>query len=431
MKYRLTLGLAGAALAATALTGCGSSSSSSGSSGSSGKVTLTFSSYAWQPATVAANKTIVADWNSSHPDIQVQYITVDPDSVHDKLVTQFSSHTAPDIIHDEADDIAGFAQQGYLLNLNSLLPADLKSGIPQGVWNSVTIKGGVYGLPSLLQSYVVFANTALLKADGVTLPTTANPWTWEQFEAAAKQATKGGAYGVGWGLKQPVSTVISMALNYGGQFFYTNNGQTTVQFNSAEQQVPETIHNMIFQDKSIAPSTVTEGGSDVLPGFLGGKYAMIVGGNYLTQQILQDQSSTFQWTMLPLLKGDSQDQMADPQTYSIARQSQHPQQAMQFLDYFLNAEHLSQLAQGDWLAPSSTAAQAQLLTDTKGQDGWTAVADSVKSLVNSPTSQLAAYPQWKEQIATPAFQAYLAGSITLQQLGQKLTSGWSQVSGGN
>ena len=106
---------------------------------------------------------------------------------------------------------------------------------------------------------------------------------------------------------------------------------------------------------------------------------MIIGGNYLTQQILQDKSAGFQWTMLPLLKGDTQDQMADPQTYSIARQSRHPQQAMQFLDYFLSAEHLSQLAQGDWLAPSSAAAQQQLLTDTKGQDGWDAVADSVAS----------------------------------------------------
>jgi multiple sugar transport system substrate-binding protein len=427
MKYRLTAGIAAAALAATALAGCSSSSGSSDSAG--GKVTLTFSSYAWQTATVAANKKIVAEWNAAHPDIQVKYITVDPDSVHDKLVTQFASHTAPDILHDEADDIAGFGQQGYLDKLNDLLPKDLKSGIPQGVWDSVTVKGGVYGVPSLLQSYVVFANTALLKKDGIALPTAANPWTWQQFEAAAKKATNNGVYGVGWGLKSPVSTVISMALNYGGQFFYTSGGKTTVQFNSAEQQVPQAIHDMVFKDKSIAPSSVSEDGASTLPGFLGGKFAMMVGGNYITQQILQDKKSGFQWTMLPLLKGETQDQMADPQTYSIARQSKHPKQAMQFLDFFLSAEHLSQLAQGDWLAPASTASQAKLLSDTKGRNGWDAVADSVKYLVNSPTSQLSNYPQWKEQIAMPAFQAYLAGSITLQQLGQKLTSGWTKVNG--
>ena len=428
MKYRLLAGLSAAALAATALSGCSSSSSSSGSTAASGPVTLTFDSYAWQPTTVAANKLIVSDWNASHPNIHVNYVTIDPDSVHDKLVTQFASHTAPDIIHDEADDIAGFAQQGYLLDLKSILPADLKNGISQGVWDSVTFNGGVYGLPSLLQSYVVFANTALLKQDGITVPTQSSPWTWAQFEAAAKQATANGAYGVGWGLKQPTSSMISMSLNYGGKYFYTNGGTTTVQFNQAESTVPSTIHNMIFTDKSIDPASVGENGGDVLPAFLGGKDAMIVGGNYMSQQIIQDADSSFQWTMLPLLQGDTQQQMADPQTYSIARQSKYPQQSMQFLDYFLSAEHLSQLAQGDWLAPATSASQKQLLTDTQGTDGWTTVADSVKSLVASPTAQVADYPQWKEQIATPAFQAYFSGSITLAQLGQKLTAGWSQVS---
>ena len=47
---------------------------------------------------------------------------MDPDTVHDKLVTEFSSGTAPDIIHDEAADIAGFANQGYLADLGVRAP---------------------------------------------------------------------------------------------------------------------------------------------------------------------------------------------------------------------------------------------------------------------------------------------------------------------
>jgi hypothetical protein len=46
---------------------------------------------------------------------------------------------------------------------------------------------------------------------------------------------------------------------------------------------------MIFTDKSIAPTTVGMGGSDVLPGFFAGKYAMIVGGNYSSQQMVEHQ----------------------------------------------------------------------------------------------------------------------------------------------
>jgi ABC-type glycerol-3-phosphate transport system substrate-binding protein len=425
MKHRLVAAATIVVVAAAMSAGCGSSGSKS-----SDKVTLKFSSTAWQAPTIAANKKIVADWNAAHPDIQIQYIPVSADSVHDKLVTQFASNSAPDIIHDEAADIAGFAKQGYVIDLSSQIPADLKSGIPQGIWDSVTMGGKIYGLPSLLQSYVVFANKSLLDKAGVSPSTASSPWTWQQFEAAAKKTTSGGTYGVGWGLKSPVSAVVSTALNFGGKFFYTSGGKTTVQFGAPEQAVPQAIHNMIFTDKSLAPQTVGMAGTDVLPGFFGGKYAMIVGGNYLAQQMVQQAPKGFQWEMLPLLKGDSQQQMADPQTYSVAAQSKHPKQAMEFLDYFLSADHLAQLAQGDWLAPASTQAAQTVLAQTKDQDGWDVVVDSAKNLVASPTVQLADYPKWKDQVATPALQEYFANKIDLTTLGKQLTDGWQKISAG-
>ena len=53
------------------------------------------------------------------PNIHVDYQKVDPNSVHDKLVTQFAGNSAPDIIHDESADIAGFSRQGYLADLGT------------------------------------------------------------------------------------------------------------------------------------------------------------------------------------------------------------------------------------------------------------------------------------------------------------------------
>ena len=82
-------------------------------------VKLKFATYVWQPTTVAANKQIVDSWNKAHPGIQVEIVPVDVNSVHDKLLTSFVGGTAADIIHDEAADIAGFTQQGYLANLTT------------------------------------------------------------------------------------------------------------------------------------------------------------------------------------------------------------------------------------------------------------------------------------------------------------------------
>lgn len=425
-RPRLIVGAIALSIASLALAACGSS----GDKSSDGKINLQFSSYAWQDPTVAATKDIVAAWNSAHPNVQVKYVPVDPDSVHDKLVTQFAGNSAPDIIHDEAADISGFVDQGYLADMSKLIPADFKSSIPQGIWDSVTFKGGIYGAPTLLQSYVVFANKTLLTKAGLTAPTADAPWTWDQFQAAAKSMTTDGTYGLGWGLKSPTAAVLSMALNFGGTYVTGTGATSKLQWGAGEQQVPQRINSMIFTDKSLAPATVGMSGSDVLPGFFAGKYAMIVGGNYASQQMSEQAPKDFQWVMLPMLKGDSQNQAADPQTLSIARQSKHQQEAMDFIAFYDNAENLAKLAQGDWLIPASTDSAKLVATQTQGKNGWDAMSTMGQYLTVAPFESATPYPQWKTQIATPALQQYFQGKLTIQQLGQKLSDGWNQVAAG-
>lgn len=431
MRHK-TLKLLAAMAVLVPVAACGGSSSNgeTGAAGSNtpqGKVTLQFLSLAWQAPTLAANKKIVADWNAAHPNIQVQYIQGDWDSVHDKLVTQFQGGTAPDIVHDEAADISGFAQQGYLADLSSMMPADLKSGIPDDVWKTVQSDKGTFAVPFLLQAYVPFANKALLQQAGIQLPTISSPWTWDQFQQAAKKLTTGGHYGLGWGLKQPTATMMTLGLNFNGQYFYTDNGQTKLQFNAAEQQVPQRIHAMAYDDKSIDPTSLTLSGSDVLPAFFAGKDAMVVEGSYAAQEMVEKAPKSFQWVMLPPLKGDSQKQAADPQTLSVTAQSKHKQQAMQFIDYFMSAKNLAAVAEGDWLIPTTQAAGKQVLADTGGKNGWDVIVNARDSQSNAAFQTVASYPQWKDQVATPNFQKYLSNQEDLKTLGQQLTSGWQQI----
>ena len=62
------------------------------------------------------------------------------------------------------------------------------------------------------------------------------------------------------------------------------------------------------------------------------------------------------WAMFPLLKGQTQQQVANPQTYSISQQSTNKQAAMFFLAYLVNKQNLAKLALGDWLIPSNPEA---------------------------------------------------------------------------
>ncbi|BDZ46303.1 ABC transporter substrate-binding protein [Naasia aerilata] len=406
-------------------------SPSGGGATSAGPVTLTFQSLAFQDTTIAATKEIVDSWNSDNPDTQIKLVQGSWDNVHDQLVTQFQGGTAPDIIHDESADIMGFAEQGYLADLKPMLSDDVKSSISDGIWKSVTTAdGAIVAAPTLLQSYVVFANKDAFDAAGVEVPT-GDSMTWDEFADLSKKLTKDGKFGLGWGMKSPTATVMNLALGFGGTFFKGSGDKTTIDVTDKELEVPKRINAMAYTDKSLDPVSLTQSGSDVLPGFFGGQYAMYVGGNYIAQQITESAPAGFNWVELPPLKGsEGMDQAANPQTMSVSAQSKAPEQAAKFVEYFINAENLAKLAEGDWLIPSSQDARDQVLKDTKGENGWDQTIASGDSLVAAPFQAAVNYPQWKDQYATPALQQYLANSISLEDLQKQLTDGWSSVSGG-
>ena len=433
MKLRSSAGVAAVAIAGMLLTGCATSSGGSSDdpetdSTNSGPITLKFQSLAFQDPTVEASKKIVDDWNAAHPDITVEYVQGSWDSVHDQLVTQFQGGTAPDIIHDESADIGGFAAQGYLADLSPYLSDDTMSSVSQGVWDTVTVDGKIIGAPTLLQSYMVFANTDALTAAGVDIPT-GDSWSWDDFAAAAKATTTGGKYGVGWGLKSPTATVMSMGLNFGGTFFSGEGDDATISVGDSELEVPKRIHDMAYTDNSIDPTSLSQSGGDVLPSFLAGDYAMTVQGSYAAQSLIEQAPDTFHWAVLPPLSGDSADQAANPQTLSVSQSSKHVKEAAEFVDFFMQAENLAAVAEGDWLIPTSDAARQAVATDTKGENGWDQTLASGDDLTKAPFQTANSYPQWKDQIATPALQQYFANQIDLTVLQKALQDGWAQVGG--
>lgn len=392
-------------------------------------VKLKFATYVWQPAMVKANKSIVDAWNKSHPGVQVEIVPVDVNSVHDKLLTSFVGGTAADIIHDDAADIAGFTQQGYLANLTPLIPKTLKASIPKDIWATTNFGGKITGVPSLLQTYNIFANMTILKAAGIKAPTNADPWTWPVFRANAKKLTKSGQYGVCWGLRSPVATVQTMALNYGGQFFYLENGKWTFKWGPNDQNVIRQMHDMIHVDKSVDPAATGLSGSGVLPAFFGGKCAMTVQGNFQAQGMILQSPQGFNWAMFPLLKGTSQQQVAAPQTYSISTQSTNKRAAMSFIAFLLNKQNMAKLALGDWLIPVNPEAGVLARKSTKRTGSWKVATESVVHMRKGNWVSLAAYPRWKAEVAQPNFVSYLRGSMSLADLGKALDDGWKRVRG--
>jgi ABC-type glycerol-3-phosphate transport system substrate-binding protein len=421
---RLLVATAAVVVGVGALAACGSGDSNQPSAD---PVKVRFLSLAWQKESLQANKDLVAKWNSEHPNIQVEYVQGDWNSVHDQLLTSFEGGDAPDVFQYESAAIGEFSKQGYLADLSTLVSSDLKGQISQGVWDTVTFDGKVTGIPFLLESQVIIANKKLLDAAGIAVPAANGGWTWDEFQANAAKLTSGSTYGVAWALKSPTNRVMNLSLNFDGKFFYTTGGKTEVKVGDAEKEIPRRIHDMIYTAKSASPDALGMSGADSLPGFFAGKYALLPGSVSLRQQMVEQAPAGFEWVTLPPLKGLSAKQAANPQTLSISEDSKVKEQAAQFLEYFLNPTNMATLAKGDWLVPTGAKANEELVKLTSGKQGWDVAADSAADLTMAPFQKVDGYPEWKTKYATPALQQYFADKITLDQLGAQLVDGGTKV----
>ncbi|MFC9793472.1 extracellular solute-binding protein [Streptomyces sp. NPDC127584] len=422
---RRTLALT--ATLALLLTGCTAGGDTSGD----GVVRLRFQSLAWQKESVDANRELVREWNAAHPDVQIEYVQGSWDSVHDQLLTSFEGGEAPDIIHDASDDLADFAYGGDLADLRPLLSERLRADIPARGWGTTTFGEGVYGVPFLQEPRVIIANRAILEASGVRLPTPAHPWTWPEFRRITQDLTRTmgpGRHAVAWPLKEPVSVSLNLGLSAGGQLFHrAADGRVTVRFTEADAVVPGTIHDQVVTDRTAPRTTLGSGGSDTLPGFFAGKYAMVPLGFAYRQQIAQQAPEGFAWTVLPAPAGDAGlTQGVSPQTLSIAEDSPHKKEAAAFLDFFLRPENMVRLARGDWMLPTGTTALADPSLRT-ARDGWATGAALAERLRPAPAQSVRGYPEWKDKVATPAFQEYYSGAIDGAELARRLVEDGNRV----
>ncbi|AYG79685.1 Putative ABC transporter substrate-binding protein YesO [Streptomyces hundungensis] len=393
-----------------------------------GVITLRFQSLAWQKESVDATKALVKEWNAGHPAVQVQYVQGSWDTVHDQLLTAFEGGEAPDVIHDASDDLADFAYGGRLADLNALLPERLKRDIPARSWGTTTFGTGVYGVPFLQEPRVLIANTKLLRSSGVRVPTVEQPWSWAEFSQVAKRLSGAGRYGVAWPLKEPVSATLNLGLGAGGRLFARDaGGKAKVEFTAGDAVVPTTIAAQVNTDHSAARATLGMGGSDTLPGFFGGKYAMVPLGFSYRQQIARQAPPGFAWTVLPAPAGSAGlDQGVSPQTLSVAEDSPHKKEAVAFIDFLLTPAHMVRLAGGDWMLPTGTDALKDPALHTT-EDGWATGAALAPYLRPAPAQSVRGYPEWKDKVATPALQEYYSGAIDTGELRKRLVQDGNRV----
>ena len=158
---------------ALAATGCAGNSGGSSSGSSSAKVTITF----WENATNGPDgmnyfNAAAKQFEALHPNVTIQYQTIQNEDFDGKLQTVLNANSAPDIFLQR-----GGGKMQAEVNAGQLQALDLtatdKTNVGASALSSQTIGGQVYAVPFDTQPEGIYYSKDLFKQAGITsTPTT-------------------------------------------------------------------------------------------------------------------------------------------------------------------------------------------------------------------------------------------------------------------
>lgn len=181
--------LAGVGLLAASVLIAGCSSGSTGGSDPDGEIagTIRFQTWSLTPTYADYLDGIIADFEEEYPEVTVELLDQPGDGYSEKVLSQASTDTLPDVLNLPPDFALPLAKQGLLYDVSEA--TDVEETYVEGSVDAFRFDGveGVYGYPWYLGTDVNYWNAQQLDACGLD---SANPpaTTDELFEQAATMA---------------------------------------------------------------------------------------------------------------------------------------------------------------------------------------------------------------------------------------------------
>ena len=188
---RLSRAIVGVAALALVLSGCATSPSSDATGAINlpsdpADVTGDISYAFWDINQQPAMEELIADFNTTYPNVNVSIEVTAFAPYFTKLQTQGSSGTLPDVFWMNGPHFQLFASNDLLAPLTPFEDAGLinPSNYPAGMNEIYTYDGVQYGVPKDFDTVALIYNKKILEQAGVDAPTA--DWNWDDYHTAAK-----------------------------------------------------------------------------------------------------------------------------------------------------------------------------------------------------------------------------------------------------
>ena len=329
-------------------------------------------------------RAMTSDFEKQHPDVKVNLEFVPYEALHDKIVAaRGAGGNGYDVVLFDAIWPAEFSRFDLLQDVSSRIAADEREKIFPGAMNTVVYQGKTLGMPWILDTKYLYYNKAMLDKAGIKTP----PASWQQVMDDAKVLKDKGIvkYPLVWSWSQAEALVCdytTLVSGFGGSFY--QNGK--LDFSTPASLKAVTLMKTSLDQGLSNPASREYLEEDVRKAFSNGDAAFALNWTYMYNMANDPKQSKVAGDVgIVPAPGDTPDKpgaVNGSMGLGIAKASQHPEEAWQYIHYLTSQpvqEKYAKLSLPVWKASYQDPAVA------KGQESLIAAADkSLNVMLSRP-----------------------------------------------
>ncbi|GKO69847.1 extracellular solute-binding protein [Klebsiella variicola] len=329
-------------------------------------------------------RAMTSDFEKQHPDVKINLEFVPYEALHDKIVAaRGAGGNGYDVVLFDAIWPAEFSRFDLLQDVSSRIAADEREKIFPGAMNTVVYQGKTLGMPWILDTKYLYYNKAMLDKAGIKTP----PASWQQVMDDAKVLKDKGIvkYPLVWSWSQAEALVCdytTLVSGFGGSFY--QNGK--LDFSTPASLKAVTLMKTSLDQGLSNPASREYLEEDVRKAFSNGDAAFALNWTYMYNMANDPKQSKVAGDVgIVPAPGDTPDKpgaVNGSMGLGIAKASQHPEEAWQYIHYLTSQpvqDKYAKLSLPVWKASYQDPAVA------KGQESLIAAADkSLNVMLSRP-----------------------------------------------
>ncbi|MFW5983065.1 MAG: ABC transporter substrate-binding protein [bacterium] len=314
---------------------------------------ITLSYVSWAAGDEQADQeAAIAAFMEENPNIIIEAEFVPYDDYHSKINTLIAAGSTPDVYYINEYLAVDWGEKGVAADLKPLFEEngiDMDATfLPNAMFKSA--EGNVYGVASGVVNQMLFFNKEMFDEAGIAYPPQdpAEAWTWDEYIEVCKKLTTDasglhpGDSGfnanstVAYGTKNITFWLYMMPTLYSNDAsFFSEDGMSTGLDTPEAKEVLQAFYDMMYVDQ-VAPTGAT---AEALPGhaqlFKNKQLATLIEGSW---EYLTFANEGIDVGIAPVPGFKESKTIAFAAANQISATTEHPQEAFEFLYYFIHPE---------------------------------------------------------------------------------------------